>query len=184
MRASWCSIQTPSSSEDALGCPDADDPDDGSDGEPDEGTAADVIGWVEPGDEGDVRRHTPDDSQWWFYESPDQLHRGVQRMGHGGWRELDDQGLTLVGFGRTPAGEIAARSHLATEMARARSPSDPSLPPPFPPPPPSESSLPPPPPDACGSGALGGGTDARAATSSLVCCKTCRCRRNASHRHA
>ena len=33
--------------EDALGCPDADDPDDGSEGEPDEGTAADIVGWVD-----------------------------------------------------------------------------------------------------------------------------------------
>eukprot|EP00966_Prymnesium_polylepis_P246902 5709669-Prymnesium_polylepis.1 len=49
--------------EDALGCPEADDSDDGGDSGSDDGTAADIVGWVEPGDEGDVRRHMPDDSQ-------------------------------------------------------------------------------------------------------------------------
>ena len=95
--------------EDALGCPDADEPEDDSDGDIDEGSAADVVGWVEPGDEGDVRRHSPDDSQWWFYESPDKLHRGVQRMGHGDWRELDEQGFTLVVLRRSPAFSPPAR---------------------------------------------------------------------------
>ena len=120
--------------EDALGCPDADDPDDGadglqsvsdSDGEPDEGTAADIVGWRGPGDEGDVRRHAPDDSQWWFFESPDKQYRGVQRMGHGDWRELDDQDFTLVGFGRTRLSYAGiatpedAHSHDASKIAKS-----------------------------------------------------------------
>eukprot|EP00966_Prymnesium_polylepis_P182063 4217753-Prymnesium_polylepis.1 len=71
--------------EEALGFPDADESDDESEhgsmpslvGSPhdtddeDDGSARDVVGWVEPGDEGDVRRHTPSYSQWWFIESPD-----------------------------------------------------------------------------------------------------------------
>eukprot|EP00966_Prymnesium_polylepis_P278439 6433486-Prymnesium_polylepis.1 len=77
---------------------------------PDDGTAADVVGWVEPGDEGNVRRHAPDESQWWFFESHDKQYRGVRRMGSADWRELDEQKFTLVGFGRTPAAEIAARA--------------------------------------------------------------------------
>ena len=115
---------------DALGCPDVDSGDEDasshpslrspeSSGDEDDGTAADVVGWVEPGDEGDVRRHSPDESQWWFIESPDALYRDVRRLSHSEWAELDDADYTLVGFGRTVASEVSARSHLAAVVARS-----------------------------------------------------------------
>eukprot|EP00966_Prymnesium_polylepis_P305393 7056977-Prymnesium_polylepis.1 len=56
------------------------------------GSARDVVGWVKPGDEGDVRRHTPSDSQWWFIQSPDGGYRDVRLMSRADHMDLDAAG--------------------------------------------------------------------------------------------
>ena len=101
----------------ALGCPDADEYDDESAhvGSPcasdddDMGSARDVVGWSGPGDEGDVQRHSPSDSQWWFIQSPDSGYRDVRLMSHGDFTDLDAAGYTLKAFGRSAAAEVEAR---------------------------------------------------------------------------
>ena len=109
----------------ALGCPDADEYDDESAhvGSPcasdddDMGSARDVVGWSGPGDEGDVQRHSPSDSQWWFIQSPDSGYRDVRLMSHGDFTDLDAAGYTLKAFGRSAAAEVEARSHMASVVA-------------------------------------------------------------------
>eukprot|EP00966_Prymnesium_polylepis_P182335 4224102-Prymnesium_polylepis.1 len=78
------------------------------------GSARDVVGWVEPGDEGDVRRHTPSGSQWWFIQSPDGGYRDVRLMSRADYMDLHAAGYTLVAFGRSAAAEVTARSHMAS----------------------------------------------------------------------